>query len=96
MQEVEVTILDGDTVIVSDVSVFVDTVDLGVGEPDGSGWHAHAMLSLGVVLHAGEQLRLQTADGKSADVVVVGSPTIEGGEALYVFTGVGPLSGLIG
>ena len=96
MQEVEVTILDGDTVLVSDVSVFVDTVDMGPGSPDGSGWHAHALLSLGVVLHSGQQLRLRAADDKSADVIVVGPPAIEGGEALYVFTGAGPLSDLIG
>jgi hypothetical protein len=44
-----------------------------------------------VIVPPAQELRLLTSDGRSAQVVLAGPPTIEGGEALYVFTGMGPL-----
>ena len=91
MQELEVTIMDGDTVVVSGVDVDIDSLEGPAGSPEGSGWHAHALLSLSVVLAPGQQLQLQTPDGRVAPVVVEGPPAIEGGEALYLLKGLAPL-----
>jgi hypothetical protein len=58
---------------------------------DGSGWHAHAALPLGLVLEPGEQMRIETTDGRSGRVAILDTATIEGDRVLHVFTGIGPL-----
>lgn len=91
MEQVEATIFDGDTVIVSGVSALLDVMDTPEASLDAPGWHAHMALPLGMVIQPGEQMRIETADGRSGPVVLVGPPTIEGDRVLHVFTGVGPL-----
>jgi hypothetical protein len=92
MEEVEASILDGDVVIASGVPVLIDALLLPGGSTDPQAWHAHAHLSLGVVVPPAQELELRVTDGRSAPVMLQGPPTIEGGEALYVFTGLGPLA----
>jgi hypothetical protein len=93
MEEVEATIFDGETVVVSGVTVLLDFTDAPGGSPDAAGWHAHAALPLGLIIEPAEQMRIETADGRSGPVEVCGPPTIEGDRALHVFVGIGPLSG---
>lgn len=92
MEEVEATIFDGDTVVLSGVTVLLDFTDVPDGSPDAPGWHAHAALPLGVIIEPAEQMRIETADGRSGPVEICGPPTIEGDRALHVFTGLGPLA----
>jgi hypothetical protein len=92
MEEVEATIFDGDTVVVSGVSVLLDVLDAPVGSTDGSGWHAHVALPLSMVLEPGEQMRIETTDGRSGAVAILDPPSTEGDRAVYVFTGTGPLT----
>ena len=92
MEEVAGTILDGDEVVASDVPVFIDAQQLAGSSTEDAGWHAHAHLSIGVVVPPAQELRFVTSDGRSAPVVLAGPPTVEGGEALYVFRGLGPLA----
>jgi len=54
MGQVEATIFDGDTVMVSSVPILLDVLDVPAGSPDGSGWLAHAALPLGSVLEPRE------------------------------------------
>jgi len=91
MGQVEATIFDGDTVMVSSVPILLDVLDVPAGSPDGSGWHAHAALPLGSVLEPREQMRIETTDCRSGSVAILDPPTIEGDRILYVFTGSGPL-----
>ena len=93
MEEVEATIFDGDRVIVSGIAVLLDFTDAPGGSPDAPGWHAHAQLPLGMVLEPGEEMRIETTDGRSGPVAIFGPPTIEGDIALHVLTGIGPLAG---
>jgi hypothetical protein len=92
MEEVEATLFDGDTVILSGITVLLDFADAPGGSPEAPGWHAHAALPLGVIVEPGEQMRIETADGRSGPVAILGSPTIEGDRALHVFAGIGPLT----
>ena len=91
MEEVEATIFDGDTVLMSSITVLLDVPDVPAGSSDGSGWYAHAALPLGLVLEPGEQMRIETADGRSGRVAILDPPTVEGDRVLHVFTGIGPL-----
>jgi hypothetical protein len=45
MEQVEASIFDGDTVMVSNVPILLDVPDVPTGSTDGSGWHAHAAAS---------------------------------------------------
>jgi hypothetical protein len=92
MEEVEGTIYDGDTVIVSGTTVLLDVRDAPEGSTDGPGWHAHVALPLDFVLAPGEQMRLELADGRSGAVELFEPPTVEGDRVLHVFTGLGPLA----
>jgi hypothetical protein len=92
MEEVEGSIFDGDTVVVTGTTVLLDALDAVPGSADGAGWHAHVALPLGMVLGPGKQLRLDTADGRSGLVALLDAPTIEGDRVLYVLTGLGPLA----
>ena len=92
MEEVEGTLLDGESVIVSGISVLLDFADSPEGSPDVPGWHAHIALPLGLTIRPGEPMRLETTDGRSGPVVLYDPPTIEGDRVLHVFTGVGPLA----
>jgi len=92
MEEVEATLFDGDTVVVSGVSFLLDFADAPGGSPDAPGWHAHVALPLSVTIEPGEQMRIETTDGRSGPVVLFGPPTIEGDRVLHQFTGVGPLT----
>jgi hypothetical protein len=91
MEEVEGTILDGDTVIVSGTTVLLDARDAPTGSTDGPGWHAHVSLPLDFVLGPCEDMRLELADGRSGPVTVLDAPTVEGDRVLHVLTGTGPL-----
>jgi hypothetical protein len=91
MEEVEGSIFDGETVVVAGTTVLLDTLDAVAGSAGGTGWHAHVALPLGVVLEPGEQMRLETADGRSGPVTLLDAPTTEGDRVLYVLTGSGPL-----
>ena len=91
MEEVEATIFDGDTVLMSSILVLLDVLDVPAESSDGSGWHAHAALPLGLVLEPGEQMRIETTDGRSGRVAILDPPTIEGDRVLHVFIGIGPL-----
>jgi len=75
LEEVEATIFDGDTALMSSIPVLFDVLDVPAGSSDGSGWHAHAALPLGLVLEPGEQMRVETADGRSGRVAILDSPT---------------------
>lgn len=92
MEEVEATIFDGDTVVVSGAAVLLDVLDAAAGSLDAPGWHAHAALPLGVVVEPCEEMRIETTDGRSGRVAILGPPTIEGDRVLHVFTGIGPLT----
>ncbi len=92
MEEVQATLSDGAETLVSDFPALLDFGDAPGGSPDSAGWHAHATLPLGVILEPGEQMRIETADGRSGPVVMFDGPTFEGDQALYVFTGIGPLA----
>jgi hypothetical protein len=92
MEEVEGSIFDGDTIVVEGTTVLLDDVDASAGATGGIGWHAHIALPLGMVLQPGQQMRLETADGRSAPVEILDSPTIEGDRVLHVLTGLGPLA----
>jgi hypothetical protein len=91
MEEVEVTLFDGETVIVSGIAALLDFADAPAG-PDSAGWHAHVALPLSMTLEPGEEMRIEVTDGRSGPVVIFGPPTIEGDRALHVLTGVGPLA----
>ena len=91
MEEVEGSIFDGDTVVMAGTTVLLDVVDAVAGSTDGSGWHAHVALPLGMVLEPGQQMRLETTDGRSGAVALLDAPTIEGDRVLHVLTGLGPL-----
>jgi len=91
MEEVEATLFDGETVIVPGIAVLLDFADAPGGSPDSPGWHAHAALPLGMTIEPGEQMRIETTDGRSGPVAILGPPTIEGDRALHVFIGLGPL-----
>ena len=95
MEEIEGTILDGDRVVVPGTTVLLDMIDAASGSGD-AGWHAHVALPLGMVIEPGEVMRLETADGRSGLMSVLGSPTVEGDRVLHVFTGMGPLTSSIG
>jgi hypothetical protein len=88
MEEVDATILDGDTVLISGVAVLLDMPDT----PEDSSWHAHAALPVGLLLEPHEQMRLQTTDGRSGVIEIFETPTVEGDRILYVFEGIGPLT----
>jgi hypothetical protein len=92
MEEVEGSIFDGDTVVVAGTTVLLDLVDAVASSTDGTGWHAHVALPLGMVLEPGQQMRLETADGRSGAVALLDTPTIEGDRVLHVLTGLGPLT----
>ena len=92
MEEVDGTILDGDTIVVSGVTLFIDVPNAPEGPPEAPGWHAHAELSLSVVLRPDQKVTIRTADGRTAPALVAGPPVVEGGEALWVFTGTGPFT----
>jgi hypothetical protein len=92
MEEVEATLFDGETVVVSGITVLLDFTDAPGGSPDAPGWHAHAALPLGLTIEPGEQMRIETTDGRSGPVAIFGPPTIEGDRALHVFTGIAPLA----
>jgi hypothetical protein len=92
MEEVEGSIFDGETVVVAGATVLLDVLDAASGSSDGTGWHAHVALPLGVVIEPGEQMRLETADGRSGPVALLDAPTIEGDRVLHVLTGLGPLA----
>ena len=91
MEEVEATIYDGDNVMISGITMLLDAKDAPGGTTDGPGWHAHAALPLSLILEPREQMRIETADGRSGAVILDGPPTLEGDRALHVFTGTGPL-----
>jgi hypothetical protein len=90
MEEVEGSIFDGD-VVVADTTVLLDVVNVGAGSTDGTGWLAHVALPLGVVLEPGQQMRFETADGRSGPVALLDAPKTEGDRVLHVLTGLGPL-----
>jgi hypothetical protein len=94
MEEVEGTIFDGDRVVVRGTTVLLDIVDVPAAED--AGWHAHVALPLGMLIEPGVQMRLETTDGRSGLMTVLGSPTVEGDRVLHVFTGLGPLTGSSG
>jgi len=94
MEEVEGTIFDGDRVVVPGTTVLLDVV--AVPAPEDAGWHAHVALPLGMLIEPGVQMRLETTDGRSGLMTVLGSPTVEGDRVLHVFTGLGPLTGSSG
>lgn len=91
MEEVEGTILDGDTVVVSGTTVLLDARDVPAGSTDGAGWHAHVALPLDFVVAPAEQMRLVLADGRSGPVEILDPPVVEGDRVLHIFTGMGPL-----
>ena len=88
MEEVEATLYDGDTVVVSGTTALLDFSE---GSSDGPGWHAHVQLPLSFIIQPAEQMRLVVTDGRSGPVEVCAPPTIEGDRALHVFLGTGPL-----
>ena len=93
MEEVEATIFDGDTVVVSSVPILLDMPDVPdapAGASDGSGWQVHVALPLGLVLEPGVPMRIETADGRSGRAVIAEPPAVEGDRVLHVFTGIGP------
>lgn len=92
MEEVEGTIFDGDKVVVSDTTVLLDALDAPTGYAEAPGWHAHVALPLGMVILPGEEMRLETADGRSGPMAVLADPIVEGDRVLHVFTGLGPLT----
>jgi hypothetical protein len=96
MEEVEGTIFDGDRVVVSGTTVLLDVVDVPAGSSEDVGWHAHVALPLGMLIEPGVQMRLETTDGRSGLMTVLGSSTIEGDRVLHVFTGLEPLLGSSG
>ena len=91
MEEVAGSIFDGNTVVVAGTTVILDVLDAAAGSTDGTGWHAHVALPLSVVLEPGQQMRLETADGRSGPVALLDAPTSEGDRVLHVLTGLGPL-----
>lgn len=92
MEEVEATIYDGELVIAAGIPLLLDFKDVPADSADGSGWHAHAALPLGLVIEPGEPMRIVTTDGRSGTASVLAPPTIEGDRVLHVFTGIGPLA----
>ena len=92
MEEVEGSIFDGETVVVAGTTVLLDALDAAAGSSDGTGWHAHVALPLGMVLVPGPSMRLETADGRSGPVALLDAPKTEGDRVLYVLTGSGPLA----
>jgi hypothetical protein len=93
MEEVEGTIFDGDTAVVSGTTVLLDVLDAPMGSTDDPGWHAHVALPLGMLIEPGVQMRLETTDGRSGWMSILAPPTVEGDRVLHVFTGTGPLTG---
>jgi hypothetical protein len=91
MEEVEGSIFDGDAVV-ADTTVLLDVVDTVAGPTDGTGWHAAVALPPGVALEPGQQMRLETAAGRSGPVALLDTPKTEGDRVLHVLTGLGPLS----
>ncbi len=91
MDEVEGTIFDGERAVVSDTLLLLDVLDAPEGSTDAPGWHAHVALPLSTVLEPGVQMRLETTDGRSGLMSILGPPTVEGDRVLHVFTGIGPL-----
>jgi len=91
MEELEGSIFDGKTIVLSGTTVLLDVLDALAGSADGTGWHAHAALPLGVVVEPGQQMRLETADGRSGPVALLDVPKTEGDRVLHVLTGLGPL-----
>jgi len=96
MEEVEGTIFDGDRVVVPGTTVLLDIIDAPAGANEDARWHAHVALPLGMLIEPGVQMRLETTDGRSGLMTVLGSPTVEGDRVLHVFTGLGPLMGSSG
>jgi hypothetical protein len=92
MEEVEATLSDGSTVLISGITVFLDAPDVSAGSSGPTAWHAHAALPLSLTLLPGEAILLETTDGRSGTVVVLDPPTIEGDRALYVLSGTEPLA----
>jgi hypothetical protein len=88
MEEVEGTLHDGDEVIVSGVTMLVDTEGV---RADGSGWHAHIALPLGLPVVPASGLWVEIADGRSGAVALLDAPADEGDREVYVFEGTGPL-----
>lgn len=91
MEEVEATLYDGDTVIISGVAVLIDARDAKDGSTATKGWHAHAALPLSTVVQPQDQLRIVTADGRAGNIEEIEPSTVEGDRILHVFTGLGPL-----
>jgi hypothetical protein len=92
MEEVEGSIFEGDTIVVEGTTVLLDGLMAESGSTASDGWHAHVALPLGMVLQPGQQMRLETADGRSGPVELIDAPTIEGDRVLHVLTGLGPLT----
>lgn len=92
MDELEASIYDGETVIVTGVDVLLDTREAPGGTTDSPGWHVHADLPLDVVIEPAEELRLVTADGREAVIEECEPITVEGDRVLHVFRGLGPLA----
>jgi hypothetical protein len=90
MEEVEGSIFAGD-VVVADTTVLLEVTDAGAGSTDGTGWRAHVALPLGLVMELGQQMRLETVDGRSGPVALLDAPTTEGDRVTYVLTGLAPL-----
>ena len=91
MEEIEGSIFDGEAVVVAGTTVLLDVLDAVAGSGDGTGWHAHVALPLGMVLEPGEQMRLETADGRSGPVALLDAPQTEGDRVLHMLTGLAPL-----
>ena len=92
MEEVEGSIFDGETELVSGTTVLLDTAEAPDGTAGGPGWHAHLALPLDFVLEPAEEMRLVLADGRSGPVEILDPPVVEGDRILHVFTGMGPLA----
>jgi hypothetical protein len=91
MEEVEATLYDGETVVISGITVLIDAKDSTDGSTATKGWHAHAALPLSTVVQPQDQLRIVTADGRSGNIEEIEPSTVEGDRVLHVFTGLGPL-----
>ena len=89
MEEVSGTLHDGQNVIVSGVTMLLDTAEV---RADGTGWHAHVALPLEMVVVPGTDLWIELADGRSGPVSLQEPPSDEGDRELFEFVGTGPLS----
>jgi hypothetical protein len=87
MEQIEARLLCGDAVVVADAEVWLDVGRASSGLKE---WHCFVSLPSPDVLHVGDQLRLETSDGRSGELFV-SLFRAEGGQFVYTLQGTGPL-----